>query len=110
MLERVLTIVPADDIEAGSAEPLIRDLRDSLADPVQIGLTGPILEGQYQEKLVMYFCRECGGFCGGLIVRMRQRCEESAEQRERGSEKQRAQWRIGAHAAVIIVRGAKRNR
>ena len=80
MLERVLAIVTADDVEAGSAEALVEDLRDSFADPVQIGLAGAVVEGQHEEQAVMDLRGQGGGFCSGLVFCLRRRCEEDAEQ------------------------------
>ena len=47
MFERVLAIVAADDVKTRCAEALIEELRESLADPIQLRLSGPVVEGEH---------------------------------------------------------------
>jgi hypothetical protein len=91
MLKRVLAIVAADDVKTGCAEALIEELRDSLADPVQVRLSGAVVEGEHEQKLMMHLRGQLGGFRCGLIGRVGGR-EKAAEQHKGKKQKRRAQW------------------
>ncbi len=103
MFECVLAILAANDVKARGTEPLVEGLRDGFADPIQIGLAGAVIEGKDEQELMMRLRRQGGGLCRGLVFCLCRWCAESAEQRHRWEQKQRAQWMKWPHAAPIIV-------
>lgn len=93
MFERILAIVATDDVKTGCAEALIEELRDSFADPVQVRLSGPVVEGKHEQELMMHLRGQFGSFGCGLIGSMPDQ-REAAEQQKSEKEERRAQWRV----------------
>ena len=69
MIERVLAVVAANGEEAGGGEALVERVREGIADPVQVGLAGAVVEGEDEDEAAAGLANVgggVGGCCGGV--------------------------------------------
>ena len=50
VVERILAVIAADGEEAGGGEALVESVRERVADPVQVGLAGAVVEGKDEDE------------------------------------------------------------
>ena len=96
VFERVEAVVAADGEEAGGGEALVERVGEGVTDPVEIGLTGAVVEGQDQDQAATGLADVGGGIVGigwregcgwGLAPehgRDGRRCSPGSEQKRQG--------------------------
>ena len=93
MVEGVLAVVAGDGEEAGGREALVQGVGEGVTDPIEIGLTGAIVEGQDEDDST----------CGRRVRGLREGGKDAKEKREKepmtkGTE---AKWSEPAHRLSI---------
>ena len=51
VVERVEAVVTGDGEEAGGAEALVHGVGEGVADPVQVGVSGAVVEGEHEDDV-----------------------------------------------------------
>ena len=83
MVEGVEAVVAGDGEEAGGAEALVEGVGEGVADPVEIGLAGAVVEGQDEDDAAAESGVGCGrglGACGEGEEERRGRGGDDAEE------------------------------